>query len=268
MDVLVDLDGTLVDPKPGLIGSIQYALDKLGRPVPPAEELLRLIGPPFRVIVPQAARHSDRPSRPSPTTANAISAAACTTPSSTTACPPRWTRSPPPAAGCSSPPPSRTTTHARSWSISISPGTSPASTAPSSTAPTTTRQISSHTSSRSMAWRPGGAVMIGDREFDVIAAKRNGIPYGRRHLGLRHPGGVEAAGAASLCHGRPISAAVLALLRSRNKCLPYCAYCAIDASQMLRCCARLGPSRSNCRIGGATGKSAMCGKCLERPCIP
>ena len=26
MDVLVDLDGTLLDPKPGILGSIQYAL--------------------------------------------------------------------------------------------------------------------------------------------------------------------------------------------------------------------------------------------------
>ena len=34
MDILVDLDGTLVDPKPGLIGSVQYALRKLGHPVP------------------------------------------------------------------------------------------------------------------------------------------------------------------------------------------------------------------------------------------
>ena len=49
MDVLVDLDGTLVDPKPGLIGSVQYALEKLGRPVPPAEDLLWLIGPPLRI---------------------------------------------------------------------------------------------------------------------------------------------------------------------------------------------------------------------------
>jgi len=38
MDVLVDLDGTLVDPKPGLIGSFQYALRRLGAPVPPADE--------------------------------------------------------------------------------------------------------------------------------------------------------------------------------------------------------------------------------------
>ena len=53
MDILVDLDGTLVDPKPGLIGSVQYALRKLGHPVPPAEELLWLIGPPFRVSFPK-----------------------------------------------------------------------------------------------------------------------------------------------------------------------------------------------------------------------
>jgi len=53
MDVLVDLDGTLLDPKPGLIGSVQYALDRLGFPVPPADELLWLIGPPFRVSFPK-----------------------------------------------------------------------------------------------------------------------------------------------------------------------------------------------------------------------
>jgi phosphoglycolate phosphatase len=49
MDILVDLDGTLVDPKPGLIGSVQYALSKIGYPVPPAEELVWMIGPPLRV---------------------------------------------------------------------------------------------------------------------------------------------------------------------------------------------------------------------------
>jgi len=53
MDILVDLDGTLVDPKPGLIGSIQYALGKLGVPVPPANDLLWMIGPPFRVSFPK-----------------------------------------------------------------------------------------------------------------------------------------------------------------------------------------------------------------------
>src|SRR6187431_1700722 len=60
MDVLVDLDGTLVDPKPGLIGSVQYALDKLGRPVPPAEELVWMIGPPFRVSFPKLLGSAER----------------------------------------------------------------------------------------------------------------------------------------------------------------------------------------------------------------
>src|SRR4029079_8629677 len=59
MDILVDLDGTLVDPKPGLIGSVQYALRKLGHPVPPAEELLWLIGPPFRLSSPKLLGRSD-----------------------------------------------------------------------------------------------------------------------------------------------------------------------------------------------------------------
>jgi phosphoglycolate phosphatase len=60
MDILVDLDGTLVDPKPGLIGSIQYALEQLGEAVPPVEELLWMIGPPFRVSFPKLLGGIDR----------------------------------------------------------------------------------------------------------------------------------------------------------------------------------------------------------------
>jgi len=60
MDILVDLDGTLVDPKPGLIGSVQHALRKLGQPVPPVDELLWLIGPPFRVSLPNLLGSPDR----------------------------------------------------------------------------------------------------------------------------------------------------------------------------------------------------------------
>ncbi len=60
MDILVDLDGTLIDPRPGLIGSIQYALEKLGHPVPPAEELLWMIGPPFRVSFPKLLGSAER----------------------------------------------------------------------------------------------------------------------------------------------------------------------------------------------------------------
>ena len=42
-----DLDGTLTDPKPGITGCIQYALDRLGFPVPHQDELVWCIGPPL-----------------------------------------------------------------------------------------------------------------------------------------------------------------------------------------------------------------------------
>ncbi|MCG7394854.1 HAD family hydrolase [Microvirga sp. ACRRW] len=44
---LFDLDGTLTDPKTGITRCIQYALEKLGRPVPHADELTWMIGPPL-----------------------------------------------------------------------------------------------------------------------------------------------------------------------------------------------------------------------------
>lgn len=46
--IFFDLDGTLTDPKPGITGSIQYALEKLGRKVPAQDELTWCIGPPLR----------------------------------------------------------------------------------------------------------------------------------------------------------------------------------------------------------------------------
>jgi phosphoglycolate phosphatase len=60
MDILVDLDGTLVDPKPGIIGSFQYALDRLGARVPPAEDLLWVIGPPLRTSFPKLLGSTQR----------------------------------------------------------------------------------------------------------------------------------------------------------------------------------------------------------------
>jgi len=45
--VLFDLDGTLTDPKPGITECIRHALGGLGRTPPPAEELLWCIGPPL-----------------------------------------------------------------------------------------------------------------------------------------------------------------------------------------------------------------------------
>lgn len=44
---LFDLDGTLTDPAPGITASVAYALEKLSRPVPDAETLKRFIGPPL-----------------------------------------------------------------------------------------------------------------------------------------------------------------------------------------------------------------------------
>jgi phosphoglycolate phosphatase len=45
--VLFDLDGTITDSCRGIYNSIKYALDKMGKPIPPDEELRVFIGPPI-----------------------------------------------------------------------------------------------------------------------------------------------------------------------------------------------------------------------------
>lgn len=45
--LLLDLDGTLTDPRPGIVGCIRYALERAGLSAPPEGELLRWIGPPL-----------------------------------------------------------------------------------------------------------------------------------------------------------------------------------------------------------------------------
>jgi phosphoglycolate phosphatase len=47
MNVLFDLDGTLTDPREGIIGCIRHAMQGLGRAVPPDAMLARFIGPPL-----------------------------------------------------------------------------------------------------------------------------------------------------------------------------------------------------------------------------
>jgi phosphoglycolate phosphatase len=42
-----DLDGTLIDPREGIVGSIQYALAAMGEPPREASSLERFIGPPL-----------------------------------------------------------------------------------------------------------------------------------------------------------------------------------------------------------------------------
>lgn len=55
MHILLDLDGTLVDSRPGIITSIQHSLTLSGLQVPEPDELLWCIGPPimhsFRKLV-------------------------------------------------------------------------------------------------------------------------------------------------------------------------------------------------------------------------
>ncbi len=45
--ILFDLDGTLVDPREGIVGSLQYALQALGEPPRDPSSLARFIGPPL-----------------------------------------------------------------------------------------------------------------------------------------------------------------------------------------------------------------------------
>jgi len=58
-NILFDLDGTLTDSSLGITRCVQYALEQLGRPAPPAAELLFCIGPPllesFTVLLPDGS---------------------------------------------------------------------------------------------------------------------------------------------------------------------------------------------------------------------
>lgn len=57
-NILWDLDGTLTDPKQGILTCIRYALEGRGHKAPPFEELIWCIGPPlsesFATLVPTA----------------------------------------------------------------------------------------------------------------------------------------------------------------------------------------------------------------------
>jgi phosphoglycolate phosphatase len=47
--VLFDLDGTLTNPEEGIINCVQYALNKMGKPLLEHSELKEYIGPPARI---------------------------------------------------------------------------------------------------------------------------------------------------------------------------------------------------------------------------
>lgn len=52
MNLLVDLDGTITDPARGILAAIRHALEGVGLPAPPAEDLHWVIGPPLRATFP------------------------------------------------------------------------------------------------------------------------------------------------------------------------------------------------------------------------
>mgnify|MGYP001175617127 CR=1 FL=1 len=47
---IFDLDGTITNPQPGIVGGYRYAFDKLGLPNKSEEELVALIGPPLKYV--------------------------------------------------------------------------------------------------------------------------------------------------------------------------------------------------------------------------
>lgn len=215
MDVLVDLDGTLVDPKPGLIGSVQYALRKLGQPVPPTDELLWLIGPPLRVSFPKLLGRADRTEeaiahyRESyfsggmydaivyPGVADALDvlgSEGCRL-FVATAKPHHYARPILEHFGL-----------ARHFSAIHGPeldGTNDHK-----------HDLIAHIIGREGV-APARAVMIGDRELDVLAAARNGIRTVGVTWGYGSRTELEAAGAACLCDAPgELASAALALLRT------------------------------------------------------
>src|SRR5262244_2643320 len=50
VNVLFDLDGTLTDPREGIVACLKHALLRLGRTCPADSELARFIGPPLQEI--------------------------------------------------------------------------------------------------------------------------------------------------------------------------------------------------------------------------
>jgi len=51
VNILLDLDGTLTDPRVGIVESLKFALSRLGEPCPPDDDLARFIGPPLQLTL-------------------------------------------------------------------------------------------------------------------------------------------------------------------------------------------------------------------------
>jgi len=59
-DVFLDLDGTLTDSREGIVKCIRYALTKIGRPVPPEDDLIDWIGPPLQTTFAEEIGATDK----------------------------------------------------------------------------------------------------------------------------------------------------------------------------------------------------------------
>lgn len=59
-NLFFDLDGTITDPAPGIVGAVQYALAQQDLPVPAHEDLTWVIGPPLRKSFPKLGVEPDR----------------------------------------------------------------------------------------------------------------------------------------------------------------------------------------------------------------
>jgi phosphoglycolate phosphatase len=58
--VFFDLDGTLIDPRVGIVGCLEYALEAVGAPIPEAASLECFIGPPLASTFGQLLGAEDR----------------------------------------------------------------------------------------------------------------------------------------------------------------------------------------------------------------
>jgi phosphoglycolate phosphatase len=58
--IFFDLDGTLIDPRVGIVGCLEYALEAVGAPIPEAAALERFIGPPLTSTFGQLLGAEDR----------------------------------------------------------------------------------------------------------------------------------------------------------------------------------------------------------------
>jgi phosphoglycolate phosphatase len=216
LDILIDLDGTLIDPKPGILGSIQFALAQLGVAVPPIEELAWAIGPPLRTTFPKLLGGPERTEEAVtfyrqnyangamydalvydgvPAALDALREAGCRL-FIATAKPHHFAR-----------PILDRFDLTRRFAAIYGPELDG------------TRDQKAELIAHIIAGegvRPETAVMIGDRAFDVTAAARNGIPTVGVTWGYGSVEELESAGAATLCRSPASLAATVRSLASRT----------------------------------------------------